>query len=77
MSHIFKGLSLARIVSLQAKSSRLYAPLIAIRGTQSLAKPGLLLSDSCVKRLRDICQGDEAEFLRITVKGIDEIVMSS
>lgn len=30
---------------------------------------GLLLSDSCVKRLQDICQDDKSQFLRVSVEG--------
>lgn len=30
---------------------------------------GLLLSDSCVKRMQDICQDDKSQFLRVSVEG--------
>jgi len=55
---------LTRIVSLKARQSLLRG--IAPNSTSTASKETLLLSDSCVKKLRDICDG---QFLRVTVEG--------
>ena len=56
---------LTRIVSLKARRSLL--PGISLNSTSAASKETLLLSDSCVIKLRDICDG---QFLRVTVSRI-------
>ena len=56
---------LTRIVSLKAGQSLLRG--ISQNSTSAASKETLLLSDSCVKKLRDICDG---QFLRVTVSRI-------
>jgi len=62
-------LTLTRVVGLKAKHPLLSS--ISQNSTVALKKgEGLLLSDSCVKRLKDICDDQsEAQFLRVTVEG--------
>ena len=38
-----------------------------VRQTSAPSNQGLLLSDSCVKRMQDICQDDKSQFLRVSV----------
>ena len=53
---------LTRIVSLKARQSLLRG--ISQNSTSAASKETLLLSDSCVKKLRDVC---DDQFLRVTV----------
>ena len=56
---------LTRIVSLKARQSLLRG--ISQNSTAASSKETLLMSDSCVEKLRDICDG---QFLRVTVSRI-------